>query len=390
MTKYIRQFHRELLTRLEQNLNFMQVVLGPRQVGKTTAVLDICKNWKEGRTVYASADLPVSPGRAWLREQWQAARAFGPNGLLVLDEIHKVEGWSSEVKVLFDEERVRENRLRVVLLGSASWTIQRGLGDSLAGRFEVIKAPHWSFREMSQLFGWDFETYLRFGGYPSPVTLLPDIHRWQDFMRDSIIEPMLSKDLMALREVSKSALFRQTFELMLRYPAQEISLQKLLGQLSDSGNSTTIRGYLELLEAGFILKCLSKFSTRPITTKASSPKLIQMCPALFSAFNDPERIKADLEWRGRVFEAEIGSFLVQNFRDVTYWRDGNDEVDFVVNTGERLFAIEVMSGRSRRSRGLETFLRSFQDAAPVILNWESGLALLQSDKPLEFLKSLAA
>ena len=390
MVEFKRHFHSELLRRLREDLNFMQIILGPRQVGKSTAVLDICKDLGVDRSTYATADIPVPPGQNWIRENWHTARAKGKNNVLVLDEVHKIQGWDSEVKILFDEERRRKDRLKVILLGSASWLLQKGLSDSLAGRFEILRAPHWSYRETKQHFGWNFISYLKFGGYPSPANLITDVHRWQSFILDSIIEPILSRDLLALKDIAKPALFRQTFELILHYPAQEISLQKLLGQLTDSGNSTTIRGYLDLLEAGFVLKNLHKYSTRPISVKASSPKLIQMCPGLFSAFNDPSKIDKDSEWKGRVFEATIGSFLTQNFRDVSYWRDGNFEVDFVVNEGSYLFAIEIKSGTSRSNRGLERFAKQFKKVIPITLNWEAGIKLLESDNPFEFLKSVGA
>ncbi len=386
MSNITRDFSDELLSRLNQGAPFLQVVMGPRQVGKTTGVLALQEKWK-GRFFYASADSPSPPNHEWIREQWLAARAHGENALLALDEIQKITGWSEIIKQLFDEERRRKDRLSVVLLGSASWGVQKGLSESLTGRFELLRVSHWSLNECQKAFGWKLDQFLKFGGYPAPAILVDEPERWQQFIRDSILEPMLSRDILALRAVSKPALLRQTLELALRHPAQEISLQKILGQLQDSGNSTTIRGYLELLEAGFVIKTLTKFSTRPLSTKSSSPKIIPLCGALMHAFENPSRIDTDTAWKGRVFEAVIGATLARCFPKVSYWRDGRYEVDFVVEDDSRLFAIEVKSSSEGRLTGLTEFKKRFKNTISIVLNYESGEKFLAAEDPAEVIRS---
>jgi predicted AAA+ superfamily ATPase len=399
MSNYRRSFVGELQRRLEQSLPFIQAVVGPRQVGKTTGVLQLQQQISLPFH-YASADSPAPPGYTWIEEQWMTARAMaGPSGaVLVLDEIQKVQAWSQAVKKLFDEERGLANNknmagglpakrgpLRVVILGSASWNLQAGLTETLAGRFELLPVHHWSYRECQQVYGWNLDTFLKFGGYPAAAHLIDEVSRWQSFMQDAIIEPMLSRDLLSIREVQKPALFRQTLRLALSYPAQEISLQKLLGQLQRGGNTTTIKGYLELLEAGFVLKVLGKYSTRPLSRKTSSPKLVPLAPALVQTFAGQRQYDDSPQWQGRVFEAAIGAALLQSGVPVHYWRDGNVEVDYVLEWDDRLIAIEVRHGSQRSAFGLDAFKKHFPRAVCLTVNNQIGQQLLSEENPLELL-----
>lgn len=402
MSDYVRPFVGELKRRLDQALPFIQAVVGPRQVGKTTGVLQLQQQINLP-FYYATADLPAPPSFGWLEEQWMTARALaGPSGaVLVLDEIQKVQSWSQAVKKLFDEERrlaksdyqntgptEKRGPLRVVILGSASWNLQAGLTETLAGRFELLRVHHWSYRECQQVYGWDVDTFLKFGGYPAAAHLIDEVSRWQSFMRDAIIEPMLSRDLLSIREVQKPALFRQTLQLALGYPAQEISLQKLLGQLQQGGNTTTIKGYLELLEAGFVLKVLGKYSTRPLSRKTSSPKLVPLAPALVQAFASQRQYDDSPQWQGRVFEAAIGAALLQSGATMHYWRDGNKEVDYVLQCDGRLIAVEVRHGNQRPTLGLDAFKKNFPQAACVTLNRQVGQQLLSEENPLDLLERM--
>lgn len=379
-----RQFVHVLQNRLAEPLNFIQVVIGPRQVGKTTGVQSIVEHW-QGPKVYAAADLPSPPSPAWIQEQWDKARAMGENTLLVLDEIQKVERWSEVVKNNFDADR-KKRSIKVVLLGSASLSLQAGLTESLAGRFELIKVYHWNYLECHQAFGWNMDTFLQYGGYPGPAELIRDPLRWQQFIRDSIVEPVLARDVTNLRTITKPALFRQTFELALSYPAQEVSFQKFLGQLQDKGNASTIKGYLELLEGAFVLRLLYKFSIRPLSVKSSSPKILPLSPALMHTFKEPSSIFTDSAWKGRVFEAAIGAALMQTSREVFYWRDGNDEVDFVLKKDKQILAIEVKSGRPRRGEGIQAFQKKFPDAKTIVMDRELGEMFLSAPSFEEFLE----
>jgi predicted AAA+ superfamily ATPase len=315
-----RLFVSVLARRLRAPLNFIQVVLGPRQVGKTTGLRQIVRDWT-GPSVMVSADDVAPPSSDWIDLHWKIARDKGPGTLLVIDEVQKVPGWSAAIKRLFDEGRDKKT-LNVVLLGSASLAIQRGLADSLAGRYEVLHADHWSFSECKQSFGWDLNQYLKFGGYPAAAELIDDIPRWKAFINQSIIEPVLLRDLLAVTPVSKPALFRQAFLLSLRYPAMEVSLQKLLGQLQESGNVTTIKHYLEIFEGAYLIKTLQKFSGSEVRKKGSSPKIVPLNTGLVNAQGDPGEADRNPEWFGRLFECAVGAALHRQADDLFYWREG--------------------------------------------------------------------
>jgi predicted AAA+ superfamily ATPase len=364
--------------RISQPLNFIQVIVGPRQVGKTTGIEGIYQRWN-GPKVLATADLPVPPSSEWIERYWQNARSLDGEVLLVFDEIQKVPRWSETVKALFDRDR-KERRLRVVLLGSASLQLSTGLNDSLAGRFELIEVPHWSYNECQVVFGWSFEDYLMFGGYPGAAELISDASRWQRYVRDSIIEPALSRDIFGLVQIRNPALFRQTFELACNYPAQEISYQKLVGQLQYKGNLVTVKHYLEVLEGAFLIRLLQKFSGSALKTKSSSPKILPLCPAITHAFRDPKGALSDPVWRGRVVEMVVGAELARRYRNLFYWREGNYEVDYVVRDERgRVFAVEVKSSRPRKLSGLNQFIRKFPDSRTIVIGLDSISRFFESE-----------
>jgi hypothetical protein len=375
-----RPFVDVLRMRLAEKLNFVQAVVGPRQVGKTTGLRQLLSVWK-GPTLMASGDDVAPPTTSWIELQWRRAQAMGRGVILVLDEVQKIPNWSVTVKRLFDAGR-HERALNVVLLGSASLTLQQGLADSLAGRYELIRADHWTLAECEQAFGWDLDMFLKFGGYPGAAELAGDVPRWRAFVRDAVIEPVLLKDLLALTPIGKPALFRQTFELALAYPAQEVSLQKLLGQLQEAGNVSTIRHYLDIFQGAFLLRTLQKYSGSEVRTRASSPKLVPCNTALVHAFRDPRDCDRDPDWRGRVFEAAVGAALCRGEHAVYYWRDGRHEVDYVIDVGGRPYAVEVKSGRARRTSGLAAFLARHPDAVPVVIDSENAARVLRGE-PLD-------
>jgi len=381
----IRTFTRVLERRLQEDLNFIQVVLGPRQVGKTTALRQILERW-EGTSHMVSADQVAPPFSDWIELNWAMARSKGKGTLLVFDEIQKVPNWIAWVKRLFDEDRP-SRRLKIVLLGSsASLVLQKGLADSLAGRYEVIRADHWSLNECREAFGWGIHQFLKFGGYPSAAELTEDIERWQRFINDSIIEPVLLKDLLSFASVNKPALFRQTFMISLAYPAMEVSLQKILGQLQESGNVSTIKHYLEIFEGAFLIRTLQKYSGSEVRQRGSSPKIVPLNTALIHAGHSPSDIDTNPEWFGRVFEAAVGAELCRQYDAVTYWRDGKVEVDYVVQTEGKTYAIEVKSGRVRRTSGLARFVQCHAESIPVVLDRKKGIRFLEGVPFLEIMK----
>lgn len=375
------QFQRLLEKRLKTEKNLLiQILIGPRQVGKTTAAKAIFEAWK-GPKQMISADATSPPTAEWIRYHWEQARQMGPNTLFIIDEVQKIPAWSEQVKILFDEDRGKRD-LKIVLLGSSSLFLQKGLTESLAGRFEMIEAPHWSYGECHQAFGWDFETYLRFGAYPGAANLIGDETRWRKYILESIIEPVLSKDILGLHPVNKPALFRQTFELAMHYPSKIISLQKMLGQLQDRGNAATIKHYLNLLEKSFLIRTLQKYSGAALQIKGASPKIVVLNPALIHAYQSQEKLRQSPEWYGDVFESILGSHLtrVPN-SELYYWREGNFEVDFVLKTPRGLFGLEIKSGiKKSGEKGLMQFSKKYRKAHCETWTSEKAIPFLKTGK----------
>lgn len=372
---YRRPPFQTLFDRLTEPRRYLQVVAGPRQVGKTMLVQQVSEQL--GLPVrFASADEPTLRGPEWLAQQWEIARlqCDARGGLLVLDEVQKIGGWSETVKRLWDEDSRKGASLKVVLLGSAPLLIQRGLADSLAGRFEVLYLPHWSALEMQQAFGWSLDQCLFYGGYPGAAPLITDHERWVRYVRDALIETTLSRDILLMSRVDKPALMRRMFELGCRYSGQILSYTKMIGQLQDAGNTTTLAHYLDLLGAAGMVTGLPKYAGETVRSRASSPKLQVLDMALFSALAGYrfEEARADREHWGRLTESAIGAHLAnaaaQGRCEVHYWRERNREVDFVVRSGRKLVAIEVKSGRSREALpGMQAFRASFHPDRSLLI-----------------------
>ncbi len=352
---YRRRIFGQLASRLTEKPSRLQVVSGPRQVGKTTVVHQALEA-SEAPSHYASADDPALRDSAWLEAQWEEGRRLArdrPGGaILAIDEIQKVTGWAETVKRLWDEDRGAGLPLRVVLLGSAALLVQRGLGESLAGRFELIRAPHWSFAEMREAFGLNLEQFVFFGGYPGAAELIDDEQRWATYVLDSIVETTISRDLLLLTRVDKPALLRSLFRLICDYSSQIVSYQKLTGQLQDAGNTTTLAHYLDLLADSGLAVGLEKYSPGKVRQRRSTPKLLALDTALVSATSGRTfaESRQDPEHWGRLVETAVGAHLCAT-RDpraeILYWRDRGKEVDFVIQRGKQLTAIEVKSGRRR-------------------------------------------
>ncbi|HZL05645.1 MAG TPA: ATP-binding protein, partial [Coriobacteriia bacterium] len=340
-----------LAARLAEPRRFIQVVTGSRQVGKTTLVQQVA-NASPTPVRFASADEPTLRGTEWIAEQWEGARLeAAPDVVLVLDEVQKVVGWSETVKRLWDEDTRSDRSVKVVLLGSAPLLIQQGLTESLAGRFEVVHLPHWSYSEMREAFGFSLDQYLYFGGYPGAAPLADDPARWRRYILDALVETTISRDVLLLTRVDKPALLRRLFDLGCRYSGQVLSYTKMLGQLQDAGNTTTLAHYLDLLAGAGMVRGLQKFAGQAVRQRGSSPKLQVMNTALMSATAGltPTEARVDREHMGRLVESAVGAHLAnaaaRGVCEVFYWRDRNREVDFVVRAGRALVAIEVKSGR---------------------------------------------
>lgn len=364
------------MTSLHREQFLIDIIIGPRQVGKTTAAMDISSRWN-GEVHYASADLAMGSGPEWIVFHWDRLRLKKAESnsckLLILDEIQKIKNWSEAVKGQWDQDRMEGNPIKVLLLGSSSLLLTRGMTESLAGRFFLHRFTHWSFPECAAAFGWDLDRWLYFGGYPGAAPLVDDQPSWKRYITDSLIETVIARDVLALQTVHKPALLRNLFTLAAAYPAQVLSYNKMLGQMHDAGNTTTLAHYLKLMETAFLITGLENFSGSGVRKKSSSPKLVLWNNALITALDtrDPETARADDRWWGRLMENAVGAHLLNNLRSmnyhVMYWRRNNREVDYIVLSGRNIWAIEVKSGETGRHGGLTGFCKKHREAVPLIV-----------------------
>lgn len=372
----------QLEARMKEKRNFIQVIAGPRQVGKTTLISQLL-----GRldipSQYISADGAGPQGAIWIEKHWEAARrglltAGAGELILVIDEIQKLENWSETVKKLWDEDTWNKIPLKLIISGSLRLLLQEGLTESLGGRFEVTYLGHWTLREMQEAFGWSPEKYVWHGGYPGSASLVDDEMRWKRYLNDSIIETSISRDILMLTRVDKPALLRRLFETGVRYSGMELSYTKVLGQLQDSGNTTTLSHYLTLLGSAGLLSGIEKYSGSVARQRSSSPKFMVHNTALMSS-SDAEHFSSIREhparW-GRYVESAVGAHLLdgnaKGHYKLYYWRKGNLEVDFVLVRDNHILALEVKSGRIRGRSGLEQFRKEFPHSR-VMLIGDSGM-----------------
>lgn len=351
----------------------LQILVGPRQVGKTTAAWDLanCLGWP---CVFEAADVSPPPGTEWIETHWHRARSSADRpALLVLDEIQKVSGWSVTVKRLWDEERRRPDPLSVVLLGSSSLQLHQGMSESLAGRFLLHRCMHWSFPECAEAFGWGLDRWIYFGGYPGAEPFVENEAQWVRYIADALIETAIARDVLQMHTVAKPALLRSLFGLAATHPSQILSWNKMLGQLVDAGNTTTLSHYADLLETAFLLSALPLYTAGTARKRAGSPKLVLWNNALVSAFcgRDFASARADGAWWGRLVENAVGAHLLTQLPKesfaVSYWRDTSEETDFVVARGKDVWVLEVKSGRPGRISGLAAFRARYPKARALVV-----------------------
>ncbi len=379
-----------LRKRMEEPRRFIQVLVGPRQVGKTTLVNQLLQEGKLS-SHFISADAVAASNTVWLEQQWEIARLIMDQEetqqfLLVIDEIQKISNWSETVKLLWDSDTNAKRILKVILLGSSRLLLQRGLTESLAGRFETIYMGHWSFSEMQQAFDWNSSQYVWFGGYPGSAELIGEEDRWKAYVQQSLIETSISKDILMLTRIDKPALMKRLFELGCTYSGQILSYTKMIGQLQDAGNTTTLAHYLDLLNTAGLLAGIEKYSGNLIYKRSSSPKFQVHNTALISAQSGDSfkgiQLKPN-EW-GRMVESAIGAHLINySITDgftVFYWRERNEEVDFVLENKGKLIALEVKSGVTQSSSGISVFKKTFNPDKVLLvgntgLSWQDFLKL---------------
>lgn len=371
-----------LIKRVSEPRKFIQVLLGPRQTGKTTLAGQLTKKIKTGY-VFISADAVTAPGHSWIGQQWESARIKmniekAGEFLLIIDEIQKIDNWSETVKLLWDADTRTGLNLKVILLGSSRLLVQKGLTESLAGRFESIYVNHWSAGEMREAFGISTDQYVWFGGYPGAAALINDEDRWKAYVKESLIETSISKDILMLSRIDKPALMKRLFELGCLYSGQILSFTKVLGQLQDAGNTTTLSHYLELLNTAGLLAGVEKYAPGVIRQRSSSPRFQVHNTALISAQRHEafEGVQAKPEEWGRMIESAIGAHLINHSLtekfSVYYWRDRNDEVDFVIERKGKVIGLEVKSGASGNTSGMAAFQKRFSPDK-ILLIGSAGL-----------------
>lgn len=366
---YERSYLKQVKSRIEEPRKFIQVILGPRQVGKTTMVDQLLSQLSISY-VSESADAISATNSAWLMQAWETARlkmkASGASEyLLVIDEIQKIDNWSEVVKQQWDRDTREKANIKVILLGSSRLLIQKGLTESLAGRFETFYLGHWSFAEMQNAFDWSIEQYIYFGGYPGSALLINDEERWKSYIKDSLIETSISKDILMLTRVDKPALLKRLFELGCLYSGQILSYTKITGQLQDAGNTTTLAHYLKLLSDCGLLGGLEKYAGSVIRQRSSSPKFQVYNNALLTSQDDETYLNTIVNpklW-GRLVESSVGAHLLNHSiserYNIHYWREGNNEVDFILEKGDKVIGLEVKSGASADNAGMGIFNERF-------------------------------
>ena len=379
---YKRAEYQTIKTRLEEQRRFIQVVMGARQVGKTTVVRQVLKDLAIPCQFFSADNVPAT-NSAWISNCWAAVRSLKANNgwvcaILVIDEIQKIANWSEVVKKEWDADTFHDLNIKVLLLGSSRVLLEKGLSESLAGRFEEIRMSHWGYLEMRDCFGFSLDQYLFYGGYPGAATLSNDEDRFQQYIQSAIIEATINKDILMDTPIGKPALLRQTFELGATYSGNLLSLNKMLGSLQDAGNTTTLAGYINLLQESGLLCGLQKFSMDTARRKASIPKFQVYNNALKTVFSPLTFEQAILDRKawGHIFESGIGAYLlsqafVHRF-EVFYWRERNDEVDFILRKKGTIVAIEVKSNAEKRTEGLEKFRSLFNPQSALVVG-EGGI-----------------
>lgn len=367
---YRKKEYNTLKQRLLEPRRFIQVMMGPRQVGKSTLISQVLESIDIPH-LFVNADTVSTDNGEWIYQSWESVRTAmslrkTKEYLLVFDEIQKISNWSEYVKREWDRDTMERRNIKVVLLGSSRLMLMNGLTESLAGRFEVIRIGHWSYPEMKEAFSWSLDQWIYYGGYPGSAPLISQERRWRKYIKDSLVAPSIEKDVIMTSRIYKPALMKQVFNLGCSYSGRILSVTKMLGQLQDSGNVTTLQSYLNILNQANLLASLQKYASDDSRKVRSIPKFQVYNNALFTSTRHTTFSDARIDTRewGRWVESAVGAFLLSKAEEedyeVFYWRERDDEVDFVINRDGRLTAIEVKSGGRSANRGLPLFNDAFR------------------------------
>ncbi len=363
--------------RMREQRRFLQVLAGPRQVGKSTLMDQVLEECSLPHFLF-NADGIDENDTDWIRRIWESVRIqmdmnFYTEAVLVIDEIQKIKKWSEIVKREWDADTRNRRNLKVFLLGSSRLLLRKGLKESLAGRFELIRMGHWTAQEMKDAFGWTTDQWIYFGGYPGTASLVNDMRRWRNYVKDSLVAPAIEKDVIMTSSIYKPELMKRLFELGCSYSAEELSLTKVLGQLRDAGNVTTLASYLTILNECNLLAGIQKYANDEARRYRSVPKFQVYNNALLTAYRGRayEKDRVDPRIWGRWVESAVGAYLLGGAEDndykVYYWRERDAEVDFVIVRDGESIALEVKSGRRGMNSGLPKFYEKYHPKRTLVI-----------------------
>ena len=375
--EYKRPQFAEVLDRMNEPRKFIQVLAGPRQVGKSTLIDQVLAECQIPHYLY-NADGVDENDTDWIRRIWETTRTLmdtrqQTEAVLVIDEIHKIKRWSEIVKREWDADTRSKRQLKLFILGSSRLMFRKGLTESLAGRFELIRLGHWTLQEMEDAFGWTLDNWIYYGGYPGSASLIKDMRRWKKYIKESLVAPAIEKDIILTSNIYKPALMKQLFELGCTYSAELLSLTKALGQLQDAGNVTTLSSYLEILHQCNLLAGLQKYANDEARRYQSIPKYQVYNNALLTAFKGTsyEKDRIDPQIWGRWIESAVGAYLLGGAEEggysVYYWRERSNEVDFIIVRQGEVMALEVKSGRRGMNSGIPKFNDLFHPKHSLVI-----------------------
>lgn len=375
--EYKRPQFAEVLDRMNEPRKFIQVLAGPRQVGKSTLIDQVLAECQIPHYLY-NADGVDENDTDWIRRIWETTRTLmdtrqQTEAVLVIDEIHKIKRWSEIVKREWDADTRSKRQLKLFILGSSRLMLRKGLTESLAGRFELIRLGHWTLQEMEDAFGWTLDNWIYYGGYPGSASLIKDMRRWKKYIKESLVAPAIEKDIILTSNIYKPALMKQLFELGCTYSAELLSLTKALGQLQDAGNVTTLSSYLEILHQCNLLAGLQKYANDEARRYQSIPKYQVYNNALLTAFKGTsyEKDRIDPQIWGRWIESAVGAYLLGGAEEggysVYYWRERSNEVDFIIVRQGEVMALEVKSGRRGMNSGIPKFNDLFHPKHSLVI-----------------------
>jgi len=375
--EYKRPHFAEVLDRMNEPRKFIQVLAGPRQVGKSTLIDQVLAECQIPHYLY-NADGVDENDTDWIRRIWETTRTLmdtrqQTEAVLVIDEIHKIKRWSEIVKREWDADTRSKRQLKLFILGSSRLMLRKGLTESLAGRFELIRLGHWTLQEMEDAFGWTLDNWIYYGGYPGSASLIKDMRRWKKYIKESLVAPAIEKDIILTSNIYKPALMKQLFELGCTYSAELLSLTKALGQLQDAGNVTTLSSYLEILNQCNLLAGLQKYANDEARRYQSIPKYQVYNNALLTAFKGTsyEKDRIDPQIWGRWIESAVGAYLLGGAEEggysVYYWRERSNEVDFIIVRQGEVMALEVKSGRRGMNSGIPKFNDLFHPKHSLVI-----------------------